>query len=48
MQTQSTKKITLECSPHQYWGAWKKTKYLQKQFAYFQVLELYFSNCQKI
>jgi hypothetical protein len=26
----------------------KKTKYLQKHFTYFQVIEFYFSNCHKL
>ncbi len=24
-----TKKIILKCSPHQYWGAWKKIKFVK-------------------
>jgi len=34
-KTPITKTIVLESSPHQYWGAWKKIEYLQKNFTYF-------------
>jgi hypothetical protein len=31
-QTWLTKKIILECSPHWYWGVWKKNQILAKTF----------------
>jgi hypothetical protein len=30
-----TRKIVVECSPHQYWGAWKKTQIFAKTYHLF-------------
>jgi hypothetical protein len=42
-----TRKHIVESSPHQYGGLGKKKKEIAKIFIYFQVFEIYFSNCQK-
>ncbi len=39
MKTNSINHIYMyKCSPHQYWSAWKKLKYLQKHFIYLLVI----------